>query len=100
MCGGSEQDYAKAEPVMEHYARALNRMGPAGSGQKTKMVNQICIAGVLGIRYRALADGEFNHTSALVLLDAHGRELARTEKLGGTPDPAFIAAVRKATSAK
>lgn len=58
------------------------------------------IAGVLGIRYRALADGEFNHTSALVLLDAQGRELARTEKLGGTPDPAFIAAVRKATSAK
>jgi 3-hydroxyisobutyrate dehydrogenase len=47
MCGGSEQDYAKAEPVMEHYARALNRMGPAGSGQKTKMVNQIAIAGLV-----------------------------------------------------
>ena len=58
------------------------------------------VAAVLGIRYRQLADGEFNHTSALVLLDAQGRELARTEKLGGTPDPAFIAAVRKATSAK
>ncbi|SNC74957.1 3-hydroxyisobutyrate dehydrogenase [Marinobacter sp. es.048] len=47
MCGGSEQDYAKAEPVMTHYARALNRMGPAGSGQKTKMVNQIAIAGLV-----------------------------------------------------
>lgn len=47
MCGGSEQDYATAEPVMEHYARALNRMGPAGSGQKTKMVNQIAIAGLV-----------------------------------------------------
>jgi 3-hydroxyisobutyrate dehydrogenase-like beta-hydroxyacid dehydrogenase len=47
MCGGSEQDYAKAEPIMEHYARALNRMGPAGSGQKTKMVNQIAIAGLV-----------------------------------------------------
>jgi len=47
MCGGSEQDYAKAEPVIEHYARALNRMGPAGSGQKTKMVNQIAIAGLV-----------------------------------------------------
>lgn len=47
MCGGSEQDYAKAEPVMEHYARALNRMGPTGSGQKTKMVNQIAIAGLV-----------------------------------------------------
>ncbi|PHQ24109.1 oxidoreductase [Marinobacter guineae] len=47
MCGGSEQDYAKAQPVMEHYARALNLMGPAGSGQKTKMVNQIAIAGLV-----------------------------------------------------
>ncbi|AXS81742.1 MULTISPECIES: NAD(P)-dependent oxidoreductase [Marinobacter] len=47
MCGGSEADYAKAEPVMKHYARALNLMGPAGSGQKTKMVNQIAIAGLV-----------------------------------------------------
>ncbi|MBC7182003.1 MAG: NAD(P)-dependent oxidoreductase [Marinobacter sp.] len=47
MCGGSEEDYAKVEPVMEHYARALNLMGPAGSGQKTKMVNQIAIAGLV-----------------------------------------------------
>ena len=47
MCGGSEDDYAKVQPVMEHYARALNLMGPAGSGQKTKMVNQIAIAGLV-----------------------------------------------------
>lgn len=47
MCGGSEEDYAKVQPVMEHYARALNLMGPAGSGQKTKMVNQIAIAGLV-----------------------------------------------------
>lgn len=54
-------------------------------------------AGVLGIRYRQLADGEFNHTSALVLLDADGRILARTEQVGSKPDPDFIAAVRAAT---
>jgi protein SCO1/2 len=54
------------------------------------------IAGVLGIRYRALADGEFNHTTALVLLDADGRILARTEKVGSQPDPDFVAAVREA----
>ena len=53
------------------------------------------IAGLLGIRYRELADGEFNHTSALVLLDAHGRVVARTERIGGLPDPAFLAAVRR-----
>ncbi len=47
MCGGTEPDYAKAEPVLQHYARALKLMGPAGSGQKTKMVNQIAIAGLV-----------------------------------------------------
>lgn len=56
------------------------------------------IAGVLGIRYRALADGEFNHTSALVLIDADGRILARTEQVGSKPDPEFVAAVRKAAA--
>ena len=56
------------------------------------------IAGVLGIRYRALADGEFNHTSALVLLDADGRILARTEQLGSRPDPEFLAAVHAAAA--
>ena len=54
------------------------------------------IAGLLGVRYRELADGEFNHTSALVLLDADGRIVARTEKIGSVADPAFVAAVRTA----
>ncbi|MFC7302095.1 SCO family protein [Cognatiluteimonas weifangensis] len=54
------------------------------------------VAGVLDIRYRQLADGEFNHTSALILLDADGRILARTEKMGSKVDPDFLAAVRKA----
>ena len=56
------------------------------------------IAGLLQVRYRALADGEFNHTSAWILLDAEGRELARTEVMGPRPDPQFLAAVRKAAS--
>jgi len=47
MCGGTEPDYAQAKPLLQHYARALNLMGPAGSGQKTKMVNQIAIAGLV-----------------------------------------------------
>jgi len=54
------------------------------------------LAGLLGIRYRALADGDFNHTTALILLDAEGRIVARTERVGGKPDPAFVAAVRRA----
>jgi protein SCO1/2 len=54
------------------------------------------IAAVLGIRYRQLADGEFNHSSALVLLDAQGRVLARTETMGTKPDPEFVAQVKRA----
>ena len=58
------------------------------------------IAGVLGIRYRQLADGEFNHTSALVLLDADGRLVMRTEKIGSVPDPDFLAATRRVLAGK
>ena len=47
MCGGNDADYAKAEPAMAAYARQCRLMGPPGSGQLTKMVNQICIAGVV-----------------------------------------------------
>ena len=52
------------------------------------------IAGVLDVRYRKLADGEFNHTSALILLDPQGRIVARTEQMGPKPDAAFLSAVR------
>jgi len=54
------------------------------------------IAGVLGVRYRALADGEFNHTTELVLLDADGRILARSARIGSGADPDLLAAVRAA----
>jgi 3-hydroxyisobutyrate dehydrogenase len=47
MCGGDAADYAKAEAAIMCFARASRLMGPAGSGQLTKMVNQICIAGLV-----------------------------------------------------
>jgi 3-hydroxyisobutyrate dehydrogenase len=47
MCGGSEAGYARAEPVMAVYTKLAKRLGPAGSGQLTKMANQICIAGTV-----------------------------------------------------
>src|ERR1700759_1607230 len=47
MCGGSEAAFAKAEPVMAVYTKMAKRLGPAGSGQLTKMANQICIAGIV-----------------------------------------------------
>ena len=47
MVGGDEAPFAAARPVIEAYARTVNRIGPAGSGQLTKMVNQICIGGLI-----------------------------------------------------
>ena len=53
MCGGAEAQYAAAEPVMAAYARICRRLGPSGAGQLAKMVNQICIAGLV----QGLAEG-------------------------------------------
>ena len=53
MVGGDADVFARAEPVLAHYARAVTLMGGPGSGQLTKMVNQICIAGLV----QALAEG-------------------------------------------
>ncbi|PYF05065.1 3-hydroxyisobutyrate dehydrogenase [Rhodopseudomonas faecalis] len=47
MCGGDEAAYARAEAMIASYARMCKRLGPAGAGQLTKMVNQICIAGLV-----------------------------------------------------
>ncbi|WP_112322223.1 NAD(P)-dependent oxidoreductase [Oceanibium sediminis] len=47
MCGGSEEDFAAAHPVIDAYAKAAIRFGDAGAGQLTKMANQICIAGIV-----------------------------------------------------
>ncbi|MGB1236316.1 MAG: NAD(P)-dependent oxidoreductase [Planktomarina sp.] len=47
MCGGDQTHYDAAEPIMEIYAKACKRMGDVGAGQLTKMVNQICIAGLV-----------------------------------------------------
>ncbi len=47
MCGGDEASYAAAEPVMQAYGRSIKRLGESGAGQLTKMVNQICIAGLV-----------------------------------------------------
>jgi 2-hydroxy-3-oxopropionate reductase len=53
MVGGDDAVFARAEPVIRHFARAVTLMGPSGSGQLTKMVNQICIAGLV----QALSEG-------------------------------------------
>jgi len=47
MCGGDKADFDRAKPVISAFARMVGLMGPAGAGQLTKMVNQICIAGLV-----------------------------------------------------
>lgn len=56
------------------------------------------LAGVLGVQYRRLANGEFNHSTPMILLDAQGVEIMRSETLG-KPDSVFVKAVEKALSA-
>jgi len=58
MCGGTEADYAAAEPVMAAYARICRRLGGSGAGQLAKMMNQICIAGLMQGLSEALAFGQ------------------------------------------
>ncbi|RMD64726.1 MAG: NAD(P)-dependent oxidoreductase [Alphaproteobacteria bacterium] len=53
MCGGEPATFERVRPVIDCYARACTLLGPAGSGQLTKMVNQICIAGLV----QGLAEG-------------------------------------------
>ncbi|MGM0544674.1 MAG: NAD(P)-dependent oxidoreductase [Pseudomonadota bacterium] len=53
MCGGQQAHFDTIEPLLAHYARAVTLMGGASSGQLTKMVNQICIAGLV----QGLAEG-------------------------------------------
>ena len=58
MCGGDRATYDRAEPVMAAYARICRRLGDTGAGQLAKMMNQICIAGLMQGLSEALAFGE------------------------------------------
>jgi 3-hydroxyisobutyrate dehydrogenase-like beta-hydroxyacid dehydrogenase len=58
MVGGNDDAYKRAEPVIAAFARSVVHMGPSGAGQLTKMVNQICIAGLVQALSEALAFAE------------------------------------------
>lgn len=78
MCGGDAADYERAVPVMQPYAKATTLMGESGAGQLTKMVNQICIAGIL----QGLAEGvNFAQKSGLdvsLVVEAIGKGAAQS----------------------
>jgi 3-hydroxyisobutyrate dehydrogenase len=78
MVGGDAAVFAKAQPVLAHYARAVTLMGDVGAGQLTKMVNQICIAGLV----QALSEGiNFAQRAGLdpnLVLDVIGKGAAQS----------------------
>lgn len=78
MCGGDATAFEKVEPVLNCYARALNLMGPAGAGQKTKMVNQIAIAGLVQGLSEALHFAEQAQLDASKVVDVISKGAAQS----------------------
>ena len=78
MCGGEEAAFDRAKPVMDSYGRAVTLMGPAGAGQLTKMVNQICIAGLVQALSEGIAFAEKAGLDADLVLDVISKGAAQS----------------------
>ncbi|HEX4880191.1 MAG TPA: NAD(P)-dependent oxidoreductase [Limnobacter sp.] len=78
MCGGAHADFEQARGVMSCYAKAVTLMGESGSGQLTKMVNQVCIAGLLQGLAEALKFGMNAGLDVNKALDVIGKGAAQS----------------------
>jgi len=78
MCGGEAAPFDRAKPVMDSYGRAVTLLGPAGSGQLTKMVNQICIAGLVQGLSEGIAFAEHAKLDPLLVLDVISKGAAQS----------------------
>jgi 3-hydroxyisobutyrate dehydrogenase len=78
MVGGEEDDFARGEPLFAHYARAARRLGPVGSGQLAKMVNQICIAGIVQGLSEGLAFAERAGLDAAAVVEVISKGAAQS----------------------
>ena len=78
MVGGDEEDFRKAEPVIKAYARAVTLIGPSGSGQLTKMVNQICIGGLIQGLAEALHFAKRTHLDIPKVIDTISKGAAQS----------------------
>src|SRR5512144_1285638 len=78
MCGGEKAPFERAKPVMDSYARAVTLLGPAGAGQLTKMVNQICIAGLVQGLSEGIAFAEKAGLDADLVLDVISKGAAQS----------------------
>ena len=78
MCGGDAAVFARVENVLASYARAVTLLGRAGSGQLTKMVNQICIAGMAQALAEGIAFAEKAGLDVLAVLEVIGKGAAQS----------------------
>jgi 3-hydroxyisobutyrate dehydrogenase-like beta-hydroxyacid dehydrogenase len=78
MCGGDKEAFERAKPVMDSYGRAVTLLGPAGAGQLTKMVNQICIAGLVQALSEGIAFAEKAGLDADLVLDVISKGAAQS----------------------
>jgi 3-hydroxyisobutyrate dehydrogenase len=78
MVGGDEATFAKAEPLIRHFGRAVTLMGPSGAGQLTKMVNQICIAGLVQALSEGIAFAEHAGLDASKVIDVISKGAAQS----------------------
>jgi 3-hydroxyisobutyrate dehydrogenase-like beta-hydroxyacid dehydrogenase len=78
MCGGDEAPFERARPVIAAYARAVTRIGASGAGQLAKMVNQICIAGLVQGLAEAIAFGQRAGLDMKLVLDVIGKGAAQS----------------------
>jgi 3-hydroxyisobutyrate dehydrogenase-like beta-hydroxyacid dehydrogenase len=78
MCGGEPAAFDRAKPVMDSYGRAVTLMGAVGAGQLTKMVNQICIAGLVQGLSEGIAFAEKAGLDAELVLDVISKGAAQS----------------------
>jgi 3-hydroxyisobutyrate dehydrogenase len=81
MCGGDALPFAQVRPVAMAFSRAFTLMGPTGSGQLTKMVNQICIGGMVQALSEAIAFGQNAGLDMNLVLDVIGKGAAQSWQL-------------------
>ncbi|MDY0107180.1 MAG: NAD(P)-dependent oxidoreductase [Giesbergeria sp.] len=81
MCGGDQAPFDAVQPVAMAFSRAFTRMGESGAGQLTKMVNQICIAGVVQGLSEAVAFGQHAGLDMNLVLDVIGKGAAQSWQL-------------------
>ena len=81
MCGGDQAAFDAAQPVAMAFSRAFTHMGEAGAGQLTKMVNQICIAGLVQGLSEAVAFGQKAGLDVNLVLDVIGKGAAQSWQL-------------------